>query len=121
WRSRTRRVPVETSVTHTSELPGKLPRGGWDCLRLAALIGALTVLGAGSSGVLRVVGAPSDRAAQNGAAWEARRLVAQLLWVQTHAVLHAGVEEREARPGEENSRADEIRQHEAAEHGLSAE
>src|SRR5689334_7930843 len=97
------------------------PRVSHDGPRLAALIGALLVLGAGTGSLRKELGSPSERAAQNGAAWEARRLAAQMLWLQSHAVLHAGVEEREARPGEEKSRADEIRQHEAAEHGAAAQ
>lgn len=74
-------------------------------------------LGAAGSLLTPELRLPSERAAQNGAGWEARRLLAQMLWVKTHAVMHAGVEERNARRGEEETRADEIRQHDEHEHG----
>src|SRR6188474_2432492 len=104
-------IVVENAVSSTSSrvrerAPGRLPDG----LRLAALVGALVALGAGAGTLSPQVRLPSERAAQNGAGWEARRLVAQMLWLKTHAVMHAGVEERAARAGEEQSRAEEIRQ-----------
>lgn len=92
-------------------------RRGSDGLRLLAYIAALMCLGAGGSLLAPQVRPPSERAQQNGAGWEARRLLAQMLWLKTHAVMHAGVEERNARPGEEESRAEEIRQHDEHENG----
>lgn len=70
-------------------------------LRVGVYIAALIGLGAIGSILSPAVreGQPGDPA-QNGAGWEGRRLIAQLLWVKTHAVLHAGMEEREARAGE---------------------
>jgi tetratricopeptide (TPR) repeat protein len=88
-----------------------------DGLHLAGLLAALVALGAAGSALSPALqGRGANGAAQDGATWEGRRLIAQVLWLKTHAVLHAGAEEREARPGEEISRADEIRSHERAEH-----
>jgi tetratricopeptide (TPR) repeat protein len=47
----------------------------------------------------------------DGLEWEVRRLMAQVLWLRTHTILHAGVEDRAARPGEESSRAAEVHHH----------
>jgi hypothetical protein len=82
-----------------------------DGLRLAALVGALLVLGAAGSRLDSGLRRPAGSADLDGAGWEGRRLVAQMLWLKTHAVLHAGVEEREARPGEERTRAAEMHHH----------
>lgn len=83
-----------------------------DALRVAGLVGLLAVLGGLSGPVGQAVYPTSGRGAElNGAGWEARRLVAQMLWVKTHAVLHAGVEEREALPGEQISRSGEVHRH----------
>ena len=71
----------------------------------------------------RIGSLPADRPRgandDAGAGWEARRLIAQMLWLKSHAVLHAGVEEREARPGEELARASEAHRH-GAEGGRSS-
>jgi hypothetical protein len=56
----------------------------------------------------------SAGAALDGAGWEGRRLLAQLLWVKSHTVLHAGAEERAARPGEQLTRAAEMHRHGAS-------
>lgn len=81
-------------------------------LQFSALLGALLLLGASGGALGQYIrpNAPGDREL-DGAGWEGRRLLAQLLWVKTHAVLHAGVEEREARPGEAKTRAGEFHQH----------
>lgn len=81
-------------------------------IRALALTGALAVLGAGGGAMASLTrpAAPGDEAL-NGASWEGRRLLAQMLWVKTHAVLHAGAEERAARPGEEKTRAGEYHRH----------
>jgi tetratricopeptide (TPR) repeat protein len=81
-------------------------------LQFSALVGCLLLLGASGSALGQYVrpNAPGDREL-DGAGWEGRRLLAQLLWVKTHAVLHAGVEERDARPGESKTRAGEFHQH----------
>jgi tetratricopeptide (TPR) repeat protein len=81
-------------------------------LQFGGLLGVLLLLGASGGALGQYVrpNAPGDREL-NGAGWEGRRLIAQLLWVKTHAVLHAGVEERAARPGEEKSRAGEFHAH----------
>ncbi len=87
------------------------PRIG-DRALLVLLGAALAGLGAaGTSLESTVCGPVSAGPAPHGAAWELRRTVAQVLWVKTHAVLHAGAEEREARPGEQVSRAGEIHFH----------
>jgi len=80
--------------------------------QFSALVGCLLLLGASGNALGQYVrpNAPGD-GELNGAGWEGRRLLAQLLWVKTHAVLHAGVEERDARPGEAQSRAGEFHQH----------
>lgn len=81
-------------------------------LQFGALLGAWLVLGASGGALGEHVrpNAPGDRQLE-GAGWEGRRLLAQLLWAKTHAVLHAGVEERTARPGEEKTRAGEFHGH----------
>jgi hypothetical protein len=81
-------------------------------LQFGALLGALLLLGASGNAVGQYVrpDAPGD-SQLDGAGWEGRRLFAQLLWVKTHAVLHAGVEEREARSGEAKTRAGEFHEH----------
>ena len=87
-----------------------------DLLRVAVLIGALGVLGWAGGGMEPLVRPAGDRgAALEGAGWEGRRLLAQMLWLKTHAVLHAGAEEREAKPGEEASRGSEVHRHENSE------
>ncbi len=86
------------------------PAGEW--LRLAALVGALFLLGFGGDTLRAAVKPPQPGDAElSGAGWEGRRLIAQFLWLKTHAVLHAGVEERDARPGERLTRAGEFHQH----------
>lgn len=81
-------------------------------LQLAGLLGCLIALGWGSSHLQSFVRADTNNGvAQDGAAWEGRRLLAQYLWLKTHAVLHAGVEERDAKPGEEKTRANEFHTH----------
>jgi tetratricopeptide (TPR) repeat protein len=70
-----------------------------DGLLAALLLAALVGLGAVGSSLETTLRPPADRA-QNGAAWEGRRLLAQMLWLKTHAVIHAGVEERSARENE---------------------
>lgn len=103
--------------------------GEGSALRLCGLAALLLALGAAGTLLRPALDRPGrGEAALNGAAWEGRRLVAQLLWLKTHAVLHAGVEEREARPGEELSRAGEVhlhgsagdQHHEEGEHGADA-
>ncbi|HEU4752612.1 MAG TPA: hypothetical protein VFU47_05840 [Armatimonadota bacterium] len=85
-----------------------------DGLKLGALLGALFTLGLAGSGLERRVHPPvAGDEALNGAGWEGRRMAAQILWLKTHAVLHAGVEERAARPGEEKTRAGEFHSHSA--------
>ena len=70
-----------------------------DAVKAVLLLAALVGLGAIGSSFETTMRPPADRA-QNGAAWEGRRLLAQILWLKTHAIIHAGVEERDARPGE---------------------
>jgi len=84
-------------------------------LRLAALVAALALLGGGGSALADLIrpSAPGDQAL-NGAGWEGRRLLAQMLWVKTHSVLHAGAEERAAKPGEEKTRGAEYHEHGAS-------
>lgn len=81
-------------------------------IQFGGLLGVLLLLGASGGALGQYVrpNAPGDREL-DGAGWEGRRLIAQLLWVKTHAVLHAGVEERVARPGEEKTRAGEFHTH----------
>lgn len=70
-------------------------------LRVGSYVASLIGLGViGSILSPAVHGGRLRDTVQNGAGWEGRRLIAQLLWVKTHAVLHAGMEEREARVGE---------------------
>jgi hypothetical protein len=86
--------------------------GTRDSFQLAGLLALLFCLGVAGSGLAWLIKPASPNgAALDGAGWEGRRLVAQMLWLKTHAVLHAGVEEREARPGEETTRANEIHSH----------
>jgi hypothetical protein len=85
------------------------PRGH-DGLRLALCLAVLVALGAAGS-ALHPQLSPARAAGMEGAGWEGRRLVAQLLWAKTHAVMHAGVEEREARQGEAESRKGEFHAH----------
>ena len=100
---------MQTTLTTPRAVGGTVSRRAQDGLRLGALLGALVLLGAAGNAL-----APAVRSSQrngtelNGAGWEGRRLAAQLLWVKSHSVLHAGAEEREARPGEEKSRAGEL-------------
>ncbi|MFN3652073.1 MAG: hypothetical protein ACK47B_21060 [Armatimonadota bacterium] len=82
-----------------------------DLLRAAALVACLVILGWGGEAVAPALGAVRGAAEQDGAAWEGRRLAAQFLWLKVHAVLHAGVEEREARAGERESRQGEFHAH----------
>lgn len=85
-------------------------RPGGDLLRCACLVGGLLALGACSVPLHDWMRPAAERKAeaQMGAGWEGRRLLAQMLFLQTHAVIHAGVEEREARAGEAQSRANEF-------------
>jgi hypothetical protein len=83
-----------------------------DRLRLTALVVLLAGLGAAGTALepsLRPVSASGE--ALNSAGWEGRRLFAQLMWLKTHTVMHAGVEHRDARAGEAASRADEFHGH----------
>jgi hypothetical protein len=84
--------------------------------KLAALVTALALLGGGGGALADLVrpSTPGDKAL-DGAGWEGRRLIAQMLWVKTHSVLHAGAEERAAKPGEEKSRGAEYHEHGDAE------
>jgi tetratricopeptide (TPR) repeat protein len=112
---------------------GVAPRGGtqaagaergWSLARLGLYVGALLLLGALGPQIAPVVQGSPDPAGLNSASWEGRRLIAQLLWAKTHAVLHAGIEERAALPGEEKSRAGELHSHgarEGEEHGSGHE
>jgi tetratricopeptide (TPR) repeat protein len=89
-----------------------------DLLTLGALLLGLLCLGAVGSRLEAATRAPGAPWAQNGvelegASWQARRLVAVLLWSKTHAVMHAGAEERQALPSELKTRAEEIARHEA--------
>lgn len=78
-----------------------------DGRRLALCVTALVLLGGLASPLHRAVARSGKSTAEiDGAGWEGRRLIAQLLWAKTHSVLHAGVEEREARPGEQHSRSE---------------
>lgn len=73
---------------------------------------ALGLLGAAGSVLEQPVKASAIGGAEiDGAGWEGRRLLAQMLWLKTHTVLHAGAEEREALPGEQYSRQHEIHSH----------
>lgn len=81
-------------------------REGRAGLRLALYLGALLLLGSLAPELPPAVRGGDGPAALNGAGWEGRRLVAQLLWAKTHAVLHAGMEERAARPGEARTRSE---------------
>jgi hypothetical protein len=81
-------------------------------LRLAGLIALLAALGYGGDALRpQLFGGGQSGAAMEGASWEGRRLTAQVLWGQAHAVLHAGVEEREARAGEAQTRQNEFHGH----------
>lgn len=94
-----------------------------DRLRLASWLLVLCGLGWADDpiqGAIRPAAASTAEAELDGAGWEARRLVAQMLWLKTHAVLHAGVEEREALPGEELSRSGEVHRHESSGQASSA-
>jgi hypothetical protein len=102
-------APAQTRATNV--------RGG-EWLRLVTLTAALCLLGAGADSVRRATQpAPEGSPELSTAGWEGRRLMAQFLWIKTHAVLHAGVEEREARPGEKETRAGEYHTHGAKEGG----
>ncbi len=82
-------------------------------LRAALLIALLAALGYGGDTLRPQLfghGGQSS-AAMNGASWEGRRLIAQLLWGQAHAILHAGVQERDARKGEAVTRKNEFHGH----------
>ncbi len=96
--------PIATSRTATPRLS--------DGLRLMALVGSLTLLGFLGDGFRSQVRTESERGrAQESGTWEARRMLAQIYWLKTHAVMHAGAEERAARPGEEESRKGEFHSH----------
>lgn len=82
-----------------------------DSALLAALAGALLLLGAAGARLEPWVRPAATDAALSGAGWEARRWIAQFLWLKIHAVLHAGAEERRARPGEAVTRAAELHLH----------
>ncbi|HTE18353.1 MAG TPA: hypothetical protein VK689_08230 [Armatimonadota bacterium] len=84
------------------------PLHAHDGLRGTALVGLLLLLGFAGSAMGDLIRVRPTGSELNGAAWEGRRLIAQMLWLKTHAVLHAGVEERDARPGEEVTRAGEF-------------
>src|SRR5687767_5528209 len=77
-------------------------------LRLAVLVGILAALGYGGDALRPLVYGNAGLSSKDGATWEGRRLIAQILWGQAHAVLHAGVEERDARPGEQSTRKNEF-------------
>ncbi len=86
-----------------------------DHARLAICLLGLCALGWSAEplqSAVRPAAASAVEAELDGAGWEARRLLGQMLWLKTHAVLHAGVEEREALPGEELSRSGEVHRHE---------
>jgi hypothetical protein len=85
-----------------------------DALRLVLLLAGLMLLGSGADSLAAATAPARPGRELEGAGWEARRLVAQLLWGKTHAVLHAGVEERAARRGEAATRAGEFHAHGAA-------
>ena len=88
---------------------GSRPRAH-DSLRLALCLLALVALGAAGSALHpQLSSAPA--AGLDGAGWEGRRMIAQVLWAKSHAVMHAGVEERQARSGEAESRAGEFHAH----------
>lgn len=86
-----------------------------DAVKATLLLAALVGLGALGTSFETTMRPPEDRT-QNGAAWEGRRLLAQMLWLKTHAVIHAGVEERSARPGEVVSAANAAHPEEGHDH-----
>lgn len=71
-----------------------------EILTAPILLALLVALGALGATMRAPLGLPVP-VQEGSAGWEGRRLLAQLLWAKTHAVLHAGVEERPARPGEQ--------------------
>jgi tetratricopeptide (TPR) repeat protein len=88
-----------------------------DLLSLGALLLGLVCLGAVGSRLEAATRAPGALWARkgvelDGASWQARRLVAVLLWSKIHAVMHAGAEERQALKSELKTRANEIKRHE---------
>ena len=109
---------MEGTFSSRAVQPRALSARAREGLQLAALVAALALLGAGST-ALREVAHPvrKGEVELNSAGWEGRRLAAQFLWLKTHAVLHAGVEERAARAGEEKTRAGEYHEHGKAEGG----
>jgi hypothetical protein len=76
---------------------------------LTALVVLLAGLGAAGT-ALEPAARPTAATGEalNSAGWEGRRLFAQLMWLKTHTVMHAGIEHRDARAGEAASRADEF-------------
>lgn len=109
---------MEGTISSNALQPRALSSRAREAVQLAALVGALALLGAGGTSLREVVHPPRKGEVElNSAGWEGRRLAAQFLWLKTHAVLHAGVEERAARAGEEKTRAGEFHQHGAAEGG----
>lgn len=74
-----------------------------DHLRLTLLAGALAFQGWVGAGLSGLMSAPAGQPTrQEGAAWEVRRLLAQVALVKAHAVLHAGIEEREGDDSDAN-------------------
>ena len=67
-----------------------------DRLRLTLLTSALALQGWVGAGLLGLMAAPTGQPVPHtGAAWELRRLLAPVALSKAHAVLHAGIEERE--------------------------
>ena len=94
---------------HQAALSGRVRTA----VRLTVLLGLLAALGYGGDTVRPQLFGHSglNGATIDGASWEGRRLIAQLLWGRAHAVLHAGVEERDARAGEAQTRKNEFHGH----------
>jgi hypothetical protein len=105
---------MQDAVSSSNALAAEAGRSrGGDRLRLAALATLLLGLGAMGDTLFGWTHppAPGD-AALSSAGWEGRRLAAQMLFLKTNAVHHAGIEERAAAAGEEASRAGEFHTHE---------
>lgn len=82
------------------------PLGGLALAAAWVLLGALSPVLRDSVGGTH---APSDSQERvlAGSAWEARRLLAQFAWLKVHAILHAGIEEKQRERPAEASRSGE--------------
>lgn len=95
-------------------------RRAWilDGLRVGFLLALLMLLG-GLGTELRTgaLQTASEEAAQEGAGWEGRRLLARLMWVKSEQVLHGGVEHAAAAEAEAAPHHHDREEGEEAPHG----